>query len=493
MFIYFWVIYAYACKCYLPLGGRRLARNSTKKMQKQILKGNIAKTLLVLGWPLMLTNAFQMMYSVVDMYWLGNYVGTEGIAATSLAWPLVFLMMSLAIGMSVAGTTLVSQYAGMKDIAEVKKSAGQVFMLLALLSGFLSAIGVLITDPLLAFMGAPEEVIVMSSPYIKIVFSSVPFMFMIMTFASILRGWGDTWTPMIISAISVGINVVLDPFLIIGIGPFPAWGVTGAAVATFIARMIAAIVCAYLLFYGKKNLRIKLHHMKLELVKVKQILKIGVPASLGMSLVSLGFLIMMKFVSDFGTETLAIYGIGTRVINMVFIITGGISGAAATMIGQNLGANKIKRAGTILQTSILITVAFLLACSVIFYVFSDQLFSIFTNDRAVIEGSKFFMGAFGFSIMGFGIFSNVQAAYQASGRTVPNMIMGMIRLWGMRVPFSFIFAFTVGWGVSGLWIGMGLSNYLSAIVALIWMATGTWKKSVVEKKGPMLNGGSHRP
>ncbi|MCK5310314.1 MAG: hypothetical protein KAJ64_06670, partial [Thermoplasmata archaeon] len=91
------------------------------------------------------------------------------------------------------------------------------------------------------------------------------------------------------------------------------------------------------------------------------------------------------------------------------------------------------------------------------------------------------------------IFSNVQAAYQASGRTVPNMIMGMIRLWGMRVPFSFIFAFTVGWGVSGLWIGMGLSNYLSAIVALIWMATGTWKKSVVEKKGPMLNGGSHRP
>ena len=466
---------------------------STKRMQKRILGGPIAKTLMVLGWPLMLTNAFQMMYSVVDMYWLGNYVGTEGIAATSLAWPLVFFMMSLAIGMSVAGTTLVSQYAGMKNILEVKKSAGQVFMLLALLAGFLAAIGILITDPLLAFMGAPEEVIVMSSPYIKIVFSSIPFMFMIMTFASILRGWGDTWTPMIISAVSVAINVVLDPFLIIGIGPFPAWGVTGAAVATFIARMVAAIVCAYLLFYGKKNLTIKLKHMKLELVKVKQILKIGIPASLGMSLVSFGFLIMMTFVAEFGTETLAIYGIGTRVINMVFIITGGISGAAATMIGQNLGANRVKRAGTILNTSILITVGFLLACSVLFFVFSDQLFSIFTNDRAVIEGSKFFMGAFGFSIMGFGIFSNVQAAYQASGRTVPNMIMGLIRLWGMRVPFSFIFAFLIGWGASGLWVGMGLSNYLSAVVALIWAATGSWKKSVVTKKGPMLGGGSHGP
>ena len=468
-------------------------RNSTKKMQKHILGGPIAKTLLVLGWPLMLTNAFQMMYSIVDMYWLGNYVGTEGIAATSLAWPLVFFMMSLAIGMSVAGTTLVSQYVGMKNIAEVKKSAGQVFMLLVLFAGILSAIGVMITDPILAFMGAPDDVIVMSSPYIKIVFSSIPFMFMIMTFASILRGWGDTWTPMIISAVSVIINVVLDPFLIIGIGPFPAMGVTGAAIATFIARMIAAIVCAYLLFYGKKNLTIKLKHMKLELEKVKQILKIGIPASLGMSLVSFGFLIMMTFVADFGTETLAVYGIGTRVINMVFIITGGITGAAVTMMGQNLGAGKTKRASTILRTSILITSGFLLVCSTLFFVFSDQLFSIFTNDRNVIEQSGFFMLSFGFSIVGFGIFSSVQGAYQASGRTVPSMIMGMIRLWGMRVPFSFIFAFLLGWGVSGLWIGMGLSNYLSAIVALIWAASGSWKKSVVERKGPMLGGSSHGP
>ena len=468
-------------------------RNSTKKMQKHILGGPIAKTLLVLGWPLMLTNAFQMMYSIVDMYWLGNYVGTEGIAATSLAWPLVFFMMSLAIGMSVAGTTLVSQYVGMKNILEVKKSAGQVFMLLALFAGILSAIGVLITDPILAFMGAPEEVIVMSSPYIKIVFSSIPFMFMMMTFASILRGWGDTWTPMIISAISVIINVALDPFLIIGIGPFPAMGVTGAAIATFIARMIAAIVCAYLLFYGKKNLTIKLKHMKLEIEKVKQIFKIGIPASLGMSLVAFGFLIMMSFVAEFGTETLAVYGIGTRVINMVFILTGGISGAAATMIGQNLGAGNIKRSSTILRTSILITAGFLLACSTMFVLFSDQLFSIFTNDRDVIEQSGYFMLSFGFSIMGFGIFSSIQAAYQASGRTVPNMIMGMIRLWGLRVPLSYIFAFTLGWGAIGLWTGMGISNYLSAIVALIWAASGSWKKSVVTKKGPMLGGGSQTP
>ncbi|MDO9537574.1 MAG: MATE family efflux transporter [Thermoplasmata archaeon] len=458
----------------------KVTENKTEKMQKSILKGPIVRTLLVLGWPLMLTNAFQMLYSVVDMFWLGRYVGTEGIAATSLSWPLVFFLVSLAGGLSIAGTALVSQYVGMKNFREVRKSAGQVFMLLAIASVILSFIGILITDPILGFMGAPEEVITLSSPYIKIIFTSMPFMFMIMTFASILRGWGDTWTPMIISAISVVINVVLDPFLIAGFGPFPAMGVTGAAIATFTARAVAAAACTYLLFYGKHNLRIKLRHMKLEMVKVKQIFKIGIPASLGQSLVALGFIVMLTFVSSFGTEMLATYGIGTRLVNIVFIITGGITGAAVTMIGQNLGANNIGRASRILRTAILLTVGLLLVCSSIFYLFSPQFFGFFTTDRTVIAASREFMLAFGFSIMGFGIFSSIQAAYQASGRTVPSMIMGMIRLWGMRVPFSYIFAFLLGWGAAGIWVGMGLSNYLSAILALVWALTGSWKSSVIK-------------
>ncbi|MBA3045402.1 MAG: MATE family efflux transporter [Candidatus Thermoplasmatota archaeon] len=455
-------------------------------MQKDILHGPIARTLFMLGWPLMLTNAFQMAYSVADMYWLGKFIGTEGIAATSLSWPLVFFLISFAGGMSVAGTTLVSQYTGVKDTEEVKKSAGQVFTLLLLVSIITSIVGILVTDTLLNFMGAPDEVIVRSSPYVKIIFSSIPFMFIIMTYSSILRGWGDTRTPMLIAGVSVVINLVLDPFLIAGIGPFPALGVAGAAVATLFARGVAAAACIYLLFRGKNTLTIGLEHMKMEAQKIKQIFKIGLPASLGQSMVAIGFVIMMGLVAGFGTVSLATYGIGTRIVNLLFIVTGGITGAAVTMMGQSLGAENLDRAGKVLRTSILITTGFLLVCSTVLFAFSEQAFGIFSDDPNVISASSKFVLAFGFSIMGFGIFSSVQSAYQASGHTVPTLLMGLVRLWGMRVPFSFILAILLGWGVSGIWVGMGLSNYLSAALALAWAATGTWKVNMINEKKTVL-------
>ena len=457
-----------------------------KRMQRQILKGPIVKTMLALGLPLMLTHMFQMFYALADMFWLGNYVGTIGVAATTLAWPLVFFLMSLAMGMSVAGTAMVSQYTGRKDKVQVKKSAGQVMALLAIMAVILATIGILVTDLLLGFMGAQPEVMSESSIYIKIIFASAPFMFIMMTFASILRGWGDTWTPMIISGLSVGLNMVLDPLLIAGFFGFPAMGVQGAAIATIISRSIGAVACIYLLFRGRRNLRLSLHHFKFEAEKVKQIFKIGIPASLGQSLVAFGFIVMMSFVAHFDTTALATYGIGTRVINMVFIVTGGVTGAAVTMIGQNLGANRIDRAQRILTRAIMLTILFLVTCSTFFYIFNEQLFGLFLSDRDVIAEGRMFMLAFGFSIMGFGIYSSIQAAYQASGRTIPSMIMGMIRLWGLRVPLSFLFAFTLGWGLTGLWIGMGLSNYLSALVALVWVSTGSWKSSVLERKPPLI-------
>jgi len=408
------------------------------------------------------------------------------VKTTTLSWPLVFFLVSFAWGMSIAGTTLVSQFTGMRNKKEVKRSAGQVFMLLVLFSTLLSLIGILITDPLLSFMGAEPGVISMSSIYIKIIFTSMPFMFIIMTFAAILRGWGDTMTPMIISAISVGINVVLDPFLIAGFGGFPALGVQGAAIATLIARSFAAIVCVYLLFRGKRNLRLSLQDLKLQKEKVKQIFKIGLPASLGQSLVALGFIVMMSMVAGFGTEILAAHGIGTRIINMVFIVSGGLVGAAVTMIGQNLGANKISRAEKVLKRTILAVALFLVLCSTLFIIFSQPLFGIFIDDPDVISHGRTFMMTFGLSIIGFGIFNAVQAGYMASGRTVPNMIMGMIRLWGLRLPLAWIFGFLLSWGVFGIWFGMGVSNFISAAIALAWMATGTWKVSVLEKKPPLM-------
>ncbi len=464
---------------------------TSKKMQDMILDGPIAKTLFVLGWPMMLTQFFQMAYNLIDTYWLGKTGSlglnpVEAVAAPSLAWPIVFLFISLASGLSVAGVALVSQYTGAKDEEEVKKSAGQVMGLLTLLSIAICFVGILATDFVLDFMGAEPALVELASPYIKVIFVSMPFMFMMMTYAAILRGWGDMKTPMYIMAFSVMLNIILDPILIFGWGGIPALGVTGAAYATLISRVIAAIIGIYLLFRGN-SLTISMGHLKLEKERVIQIFKIGIPASVGQAMVAFGFVILMGLVAQTSTVVLAAYGIGNRVINMVFVITGGLTGASITMIGQNLGAKNIKRAGKVLNTTMAITAFLLFLCSVVFYIFRKPIFEIFIDDPEVIEEGGRFLMFFGSTILFFGVFGSVQSAFQASGHTIPSMVLGIIRLWCLRVPLVYLLAFTLDGGSTGIWVGMMLSNVISAIIAIAWAAKGTWKTPIIEKRGPKMS------
>lgn len=463
----------------------RMPGSTTEKMQKMILDGPIIKTLFVLGWPIMLANLFQMMYNLADTFWLGR-VSLEAVAAPQLAWPLVFLFVSFAAGLGVAGVALVSQYTGAGDPEEVKKSAGQVMSLLTIISIVISVLGVLGTDFILEFMGPDPEVFELASPYIKVIFAGMPFMFIIVIYSFILRGWGDTRTPMYITAFSVVLNMVLDPFLILGVEGFiPSLGVFGAGLATLISRSIGGFVCLYLLFRGKNTLTISTSDLKIEKKRAKKIFKIGIPSSIGQAMVALGFVLLVAFAAQISTVVLATYGVGDRVISIVFIITGGLVGAAVTMMGQNLGARNMERAKKVLYQTMAVTALFLFACSVMFYLLRAQIFELFIADETVIdevirEGERFYL-IFGFSIAFFGIFATAQSAFQAAGHTVPSMILGIVRLWAMRIPMAFIFAFTLGWGADGIWAGMALSNLTSAIVAVAWASRGTWMRGVIER------------
>lgn len=460
----------------------------TEKMQKEIVGGPIVKTLIILSWPIMLTHLFQIMYNLIDTYWLGK-VSVEAVAAPTLAWPMVFLLISIAGGLSVAGVSLVSQYVGAKNEKEVKKSAGQVTALLTIIGIVISAVGILASDAILQFIGAEQDVLDLASPYIKIIFASMPWMFLIMSYSFILRGWGDTRTPMYISAFSVGLNIILDPILIFGIPNWvPALGVTGAATATFIARTIGGLLVLYLLFNSKKTLTISRSDLKIEKKKAKQIFKIGIPASIGQALVSFGFIVMVSLVAragleaGMGKEIIAAYGIGTRIINIIFVIIGGLTGAAVTMIGQNLGAEKPDRAEKVLYRTIGLTMLILFICTFTFYIFRAELYGIFIDDATVIAEGGIYLTIFGLSTAFFGVYASSLSAFQGAGRTVPTMILGIIRLWFMRIPFSYVLAFTLGYGVAGLWWGMAISNVTSAIAALIWVSMGRWKKGVIEPR-----------
>ena len=310
---------------------------------RNLTSGPIARTLLVLAWPVMLSNLFQTIYNLVDILWLGR-LGKVAIAAPTLVWPLVFLMISIGAGVTIAGTALVAQYTGARRHEEANHAAGQVFAFTGILAVTLGIAGVFIARPLMVAMGAGPDLLPAATSYLRIIYGGIPAMFGMFIVTSLLNGVGDTITPMKLMGVSVVLNIIFDPLFIFGWGPFPAWGVTGAAVATVISRGLIALYGLYLLFSGKVGIHLQLHHLRLEWATVKHILVIGVPASLGQSGTALGFSIMTGILARFGTAVVSAFGIGNRIISIAIMPAMGLGQATATMVGQNLGAEEKGRA-----------------------------------------------------------------------------------------------------------------------------------------------------
>ncbi|NQT92582.1 MAG: MATE family efflux transporter, partial [Lentisphaerae bacterium] len=222
-------------------------------MKSQILRrpndlttGPITSSLLKLAWPVMLSNLFQTLYNFADRLWLGRY-GSVGIAAVQISFPLVFLSISVASGITVAGMALIAQYTGANREEDANLAAGQVLAFSAVLAAVLAVAGYFAAGPVMSLMGAEPELTAAATVYLQVIFIGAPLMFSTFLFAALLTGIGDTVTPMILMAVSVGANIILDPFFIFGWGPFPEWGVMGAAVATVLARGLVALVGFYLL------------------------------------------------------------------------------------------------------------------------------------------------------------------------------------------------------------------------------------------------------
>ena len=451
---------------------------------REISEAGVSRTLFRLGWPMMVSSFMHAAYNLVDMLWLGHLPGEEGrfaIAALQISWPIVFFMISLGLGLGIAGIALVSQYTGAKNREMANRSAGQLLSLTLLLSILVAIVGFLITGVVVRSIGADAPVTIRATNYIRIIFLGMPFMFSFMSFTMVLRGYGDTITPMKIGLVAVGLNVILDPLLIFGIG-FPPLGVRGAAIATVISRAIAAIPALYLLFSGRVGVHVRPGDLKPDGKVIKKILSIGIPASADHTANAFGFFVLMYIVARLNSSTIALaaYGIGDRIINMMFIVIDGLAFALTIIIGQNLGAGRIDRAMQAARKGIGLMFCLLLASSVLLYLLRRGLMGAFTPDVETIDEGINFLRIVSLAIPFFGIFRGVGAIYEGSGHTVPAMILGLSRLWVLRLPLCYWLGLHWGLQASGVWWGMALSNAVSAALALGVYSTGIWKKKVIE-------------
>ncbi|MBU0596432.1 MATE family efflux transporter [Candidatus Bipolaricaulota bacterium] len=457
-----------------------MPRRSAQDLSQQLTQGPIVGSLLRLAWPIMLANLFQTLYNFVDRFWLARY-GTTEIAALALSWPLIFLVLSLGSGLTIAGTALVAQYTGARREHDANLASGQVLAFTGLLALAFAAGGFFAARPILGLMGGEQALLDAAGTYLQIIYAGIPLVFGTFVVTALLNGLGDTVTPMILMGISVVLNLILDPFLIFGWGPFPEWGIAGAAAATIFSRGVLSLVGFALLFSGRLGIHIRFRHLRLRWPLVRQIISIGGLASIGQTGTALGFAIMNGALARIGTVVLSAFGIGNAFISIVLMPVMGLGQATATMVGQNLGASAPKRARRSAWAGIGLSSVILVAAAGAVIALRASLIRIFLADPEVIAAGTemLFLVAFAFPFMG--IIQVVMGVYQGAGHTLYSMFFGLFRLWVLRVPLVLLLAFTFGFGASGVWWAMFASNLGTAAVAIGFFLSNNWMRRVIKE------------
>ncbi|NPA75287.1 MAG: MATE family efflux transporter [Euryarchaeota archaeon] len=463
--------------------------------------------MFLLGWPMMLSSLLQTLYNLADMFWLGRLPEDQAkiaVAAINFTWPMIFFFISFAGGLGRGGIPIISQYIGANQRDKANHYTGQIFSVVIIIATVMAIIGSLLSYPIFALIGARGELLDTAALYGSIIFLGLPFMFVVMGGGSVISAEGDTVTPLMISGTSVVINAVLDPILIFGLLGLPAMGVIGAAVATVIARIIAAIWLLYLLLRGKLRLKPKLHDFKPQWKSMKFILRVGLPSSLSMSAMAFGFVVIQSILANLPDQVLAIasYGVGNRIVNMMFVIVNGLASSLTIMLGQALGADKIERANEIAVKGLLLMFYLLLLSSAVIYYFRDPIVRFFIpNNPEVIEGAKTFLSIVLIGIPYFGLFRVESSLLSGSGHTFQGMVLSITRLWGLRIPLAAYMALStigipgtsivvhgLGFGATGVWFAMAISNMVSAGIGGIFYLKGDWKKKIIHgpKTKPQL-------
>ncbi len=437
--------------------------------------GSVRGKLLLLAWPVMLSHMLQTLYNLADAFWLGK-LGRQALTAPTITMHVVFVGFAFAMGLGAAGTTLVSQYkgAGMEDKAA--RVGGQLLVLLTGLGLVLGIAGFILTPQLLKLLQTPPDAWKMTYDYMRYIWAGIPLMFIFTVYQGVSTGLGDTVGPMQVNLISVILNVILDPILIFGLGPVPAMGVVGAAIATVFCRGIASLIGVSRLLRGRNGFRISVRDMKPDTATLKKILKIGIPVGMGQMGTSLGFTTMIGIVNSFGSAVTAAFGVGNRIIHMAMVPAMGLSQANATAVGQNLGAGNVDRAEKSVKSSLLLIGLILLPVTVLMFFFGGTISRVFVDDPSVIELGRTMFRVTTPSVFVFGFLLVILGSFQGSGHTMPVMVLNMSRLWILRVPGAYILCYVAGMGTMGIWWAMFISNTVIALSGWLWFRTGSWKR-----------------
>ncbi|MDD2433583.1 MAG: MATE family efflux transporter [Clostridia bacterium] len=443
--------------------------------------GSIPRHLLTFAIPMFLGNILQAFYNVIDSIWVGRFLGHQAFAAISISFPVIFVLIALVMGITMGTTTLVGQYYGAKKNDMVSKTISNSMFLLVICGGLVSLLGVIFSRQILLFINAPADILEMASSYLKIFSSGLLGMFLYNGTSAILRGLGDSKTPLKFLFYATFLNLLLDPFLIFGLGPFPRLETNGAALATVIAQAISALISLRYLFFTSRLVDFKKNFWIWDLSIIKLIFKIGLPAGLQHVFISLSSLVVSSLVNRFGSTIVAGFGAGATIDQFAFMPAMSLGMAVSSLVAQNLGAGKNERVQESVYWSSLLTTSITLIASLAAMFIPHLLLFPFTTDPDVIAAGSRYLHYLSFAYIPMALMFTLGGVLRGAGDTFVAMLFTLISLWLIRVPLASYLSGLPTLGIEGVWMGIAASPLIGLLLNYLYYRSGKWKKSLIKE------------
>jgi len=453
-------------------------REAVRGSHQDFTTGSLNRAILLLAIPMVLEMVLESLFAVVDVFWVGR-LGADAVATVGLTESLLSLVFAVGLGLSLSTTAMVARRIGEKDPNGAAVAGVQAIVIGLAVSLAIGLPCFFFAPRLLQLMGASPQVVVVGSSYARIALGGSGAILMLFLNNAIFRGAGDAAIAMRLLWVSNIINLVLDPCLIFGLGPFPKLGVTGAALATFTGRSIGVGYQFYRLLRGSERIRILRQHIRINLSVLLRLVRVSLTGILQFAIAHTSWIGLVRIVSIFGSAALAGYTIAIRIVIFIILPSWGLSNAAATLVGQNLGAKQPQRAETSVWRTGFYNMIFLGAIGVIFVVFAEPIVRLFTHDPQVVPLAASCLRIISYGNIGYAYGMVMLQAFNGAGDTITPTIVNFFGFWLLEIPLAWFLAIPMRMQAKGAYFSIVVAEAAIAAVSIVLFKRGDWKKQQI--------------
>ena len=435
---------------------------------------SLRKALILLSIPMVLEMSMESIFTIVDIYFVSK-LGSDATSIVGLTESLLTFVYAFGIGFAISATAIVSRRTGEKKPRKAANAAFQAILMASVISLLISLVGILFSKDLLSLMGASIDAIDKPGGYTKLMLGGNITIMFLFILNGIFRGAGDAAIALRVLCISNLINIVLDPLLIFGIGPFHEFGILGAAIATNIGRGIGVIIQLYTLFFGSNRIRLYLQDLIPDLKQIGSFIKLSSAGIFQLLIGTTSWVAMVRIISEFGSIAVAGYTIGIRIIIFALLPSSGLSNAAATLVGQNLGAGKPKQAEQSVWSTGIANAIFLGIIGLILVIWPEPVIKLFVQQADVVGKSVECLRIISIGFIAYGFGRVLVQSLNGAGDTLTPMFINIFCYWLFEIPLAYLLAMRFGMQERGVYYAIVIAETTSTITALIFFIRGKWK------------------